>query len=223
MAIAVVHAASILDDTLIFTPRLKKRAGELLGFLTSLGPNAAGDGPDLSVSVALSDDGQTLPIPLARFLSAAEYELSVREPLSLVNIEALRGVRTQDAEWVWLFAGAFYVCDRKPATSEREEVVLQVKALHYQRSDRLKRLREQVANYEAIESHMAKEMERRPLPDDVKLLVWTRDGGVCVRCGASKDLHFDHIIPLSRGGGDQAGNIQLLCRTCNLAKSARLA
>lgn len=77
----------------------------------------------------------------------------------------------------------------------------------------MKPIREQVANFEAIESLSKKRNNRQPIPDDVKLVVWTRDGGVCVKCGASKALHFDHIIPLSRGGGDHAENIQLLCRS----------
>ena len=48
--------------------------------------------------------------------------------------------------------------------------------------------------------------------------VWERDGGRCVRCGSQQELQYDHIIPLSRGGADGAGNLQLLCATCARAK-----
>jgi hypothetical protein len=34
----------------------------------------------------------------------------------------------------------------------------------------------------------------------IKLEVWKRDNGQCVKCGSSDNLHFDHIIPYSRGG-----------------------
>lgn len=60
---------------------------------------------------------------------------------------------------------------------------------------------------------------RRLIPTQVKLEVWKRDGGKCVRCGATDDLHFDHIIPYSRGGTSlTADNIQLLCARHNIAK-----
>lgn len=53
-------------------------------------------------------------------------------------------------------------------------------------------------------------------------VVWDRDGGVCVHCGATEDLHFDHIVPVSRGGSGSPANVELLCRTCNLKKGAKL-
>ena len=105
---------------------------------------------------------------------------------------------------------------------EVEEVILRIKSLHFQQDESLRRLREEVANFEAVESNAKSRQARKLIPDDVKLLVWSRDGGACVKCGATTDLHFDHVIPLSRGGGDHAENIQLLCRTCNLSKSDRI-
>ena len=59
----------------------------------------------------------------------------------------------------------------------------------------------------------------RVIPTSVKLEVWKRDKGCCVKCGSSKNLHFDHIIPYSLGGSSKsAENIQLLCAKHNLAK-----
>ena len=36
---------------------------------------------------------------------------------------------------------------------------------------------------------------RRVIPTSVKLAIWGRDGGRCVICGATDDLHFDHGLP----------------------------
>jgi 5-methylcytosine-specific restriction endonuclease McrA len=64
---------------------------------------------------------------------------------------------------------------------------------------------------------------RRVIPTSVKLEVCKRDGGRCVKCGATDDLHFDHIIPWSKGGSSNtADNIQLLCGKHNLEKHDRI-
>ena len=64
---------------------------------------------------------------------------------------------------------------------------------------------------------------RRVIPTAVKVEVWNRDKGKCVQCGASDDLHFDHILPYGKGGTSlKADNIQLLCARHNLIKSDRL-
>ena len=59
----------------------------------------------------------------------------------------------------------------------------------------------------------------RIIPTSVKLEVWKRDKGKCVICGSTDNLHFDHIIPYSKGGSSLvAENIQLLCARHNLEK-----
>lgn len=44
----------------------------------------------------------------------------------------------------------------------------------------------------------------------------------CWKCGSTKNLSLDHIIPLSKGGNHSAGNIMTLCRSCNSSKSNKL-
>jgi 5-methylcytosine-specific restriction endonuclease McrA len=53
--------------------------------------------------------------------------------------------------------------------------------------------------------------------------IWKRDKGRCVICGSHDNLHFDHIIPYSKGGSSLvAENIQLLCARHNLAKKDKI-
>ena len=64
---------------------------------------------------------------------------------------------------------------------------------------------------------------RRIIPTAVKLAVWKRDGGKCVKCGASDELHFDHDLPWSKGGTSiTEENAQLLCARHNLEKRDRI-
>ena len=64
---------------------------------------------------------------------------------------------------------------------------------------------------------------RRIIPTEIKLEVWKRDSGKCVTCGATDELHFDHILPFSKGGTSiKAENVQLLCARHNLQKSDKI-
>lgn len=63
----------------------------------------------------------------------------------------------------------------------------------------------------------------RLIPTSIKLEVWRRDKGKCVQCGGADNLHFDHILPFSKGGTSiKVENIQLLCARHNLQKSAHI-
>ena len=64
--------------------------------------------------------------------------------------------------------------------------------------------------------------KREPISEDVRMFVWRRDGGKCTRCGSQENLHFDHIIPHSKGGSNTERNLQLLCESCNLTKSDKI-
>jgi 5-methylcytosine-specific restriction endonuclease McrA len=70
----------------------------------------------------------------------------------------------------------------------------------------------------------SREVKRsRIIPTHIKLEVWKRDQGRCVTCGATDELHFDHILPYSKGGTSLiTENIQLLCARHNLQKSAKI-
>lgn len=64
--------------------------------------------------------------------------------------------------------------------------------------------------------------KRPPIPKEVVDTVWNRDGGRCVYCGSTENLHLDHIIPFSKGGDTSVENLQLLCQKCNLQKSNKI-
>jgi hypothetical protein len=65
------------------------------------------------------------------------------------------------------------------------------------------------------------------ITDEVKRIVWKRDGGTCQECyteltpGVDRP-EYDHVIPWSLGGDGDVDNVQVLCKPCNARKGATL-
>lgn len=51
--------------------------------------------------------------------------------------------------------------------------------------------------------------------------VFKRDNYQCVYCGSRKELTLDHVIPKSRGGGNDWTNLVTSCSKCNVKKADR--
>jgi len=130
------------------------------------------------------------------------------EPVPLMNDPVTR--RT----W-WMFRDEFYWEDEGYEGREVRALLLERLTQKDRRVQRAVALMEQT---EALDSPA-----RAPIPDEVKVFVWNRDGGRCVRCGSNQRLEFDHVIPVSMGGANTARNLQLLCETCNRSKGAAIA
>lgn len=45
----------------------------------------------------------------------------------------------------------------------------------------------------------------------------------CANCARNDDLSIDHIIPIAAGGRSNRENLQVLCRSCNSKKGARIS
>ncbi len=83
--------------------------------------------------------------------------------------------------------------------------------------EKVRRQVEAPENMEKLEG-----VAREPIPESVRLFVWQRDKGQCVKCGSRERLEFDHIIPLAAGGGSSERNLQLLCEPCNRLRGSTI-
>lgn len=139
------------------------------------------------------------------FRALLEYQRQT--PVLIMSVVENKG------QW-WMFRDEFYWDDEGYTEEEIRALILDKIE---QREKKVKRVMARLGQNDISSSN-----SREVIPDDVKMFVWQRDGGRCVRCGSQQNLELDHIIPVSKGGSNTARNIQLLCEKCNRAKGSNL-
>lgn len=113
---------------------------------------------------------------------------------------------------IWVYNGLFRLLDAWQEESNARTVF----------KFKLELTEELTSNQQQVQCEVTLAHDRL-IPPTVKLAVWKRDKGQCVLCGSTDNLHFDHIIPYSKGGSSLvAENIQLLCARHNIAKKDKI-
>ena len=153
------------------------------------------DQPGYTPSGSLTENGQ--------FLRSAREAKQAHKPPRMVRVyEKLK-------KGIWSYNGEFLLTDAWPERDSARQVYKFKLEVQWEASSEVVR--------DAEFDH------NRIIPTDVKLAVFRRDKGKCVKCGAADGLHFDHVLAYSRGGSSVTlENIQLLCARHNLQKGARI-
>ena len=212
MAIKVTRVADIVGKEIIISDQRKYKPGDIAAILTNLLP--------------VSDPNTELQwkLELLVRVGAAMRRLLLDLPCLISKSDCLDSPLFLGDGKIIYFRHRLYIPERPPRNaSDHEEIALRVKKVVYDDEADLASLRSAVANLEAAVEFKKSGPKRDPIPEDVKLVVWARDGGACVRCGSKQNLHFDHIIPVSKGGGNSQENVQILCDHCNLQKSDKIS
>lgn len=156
------------------------------------------DQPELSPSGKLTENG--------KFHKAAQdYKKGLRPPEKVRVYEKIYG-------GIWSYNGVFHLVDSWQEFDGRRNV------FKYKLIGIIDE-----TTFSVVMTPLQGAERRRIIPTPVKLEVWKRDEGKCVVCGATDELHFDHIIPFSKGGTSlKADNVQLLCARHNLEKRDKI-
>jgi len=152
------------------------------------------DQPIANSSGTLTENG--------KFFQAAEnYKEGKRKP---AKIKVYRKIR----KGVWVDMGFYSLIDGFVSPDGKRNVFKFILEPNFEETDE---------NSEYIDL-----VHNRQIPGEVQREVYERDKGKCKICGSTDNLHFDHILPFSKGGSSKvASNIQLLCARHNLSKGAK--
>lgn len=169
------------------------------------------EGHDMAKNYSRNPKEQDQPekLPSGKLTQNGYFIKAVKEYKENKNKFELVKVYEKIFSGVWSLKGYFDLIDYKIVNDGKRNVFRYILKL----SDRKENI--------GIEN--IKLEHTRLIPSEVKREVWKRDQGKCVLCGDSKNLHFDHDLPFSRGGTSlSANNVRLLCITHNLQKSDKI-
>ncbi|MBU1299877.1 MAG: HNH endonuclease [Bacteroidetes bacterium] len=140
------------------------------------------------------------------------WQLSKSEPVILTLIRMALEIYSESYCHILLFQNCFYKITKEHTPEELKLLILEAAD-----KDRIKFERLKSKYYSR--SSMDIKLNRPRIFEEVRIAVWRRDEGKCVRCGSRENLEYDHIIPISQGGSNTVRNIELLCEKCNRTKS----
>ena len=136
------------------------------------------------------------------YQSAQQYNNGSRPAERVRVYEKLR-------DGIWAYNGVFHLVESWLEKDEKRQVY-KFRLLAVEEDD-------------VVTESLISSERRRIIPTEVKLAVWKRDSGKCTKCGATDELHFDHILPFAKGGTSlTAENVQLLCARHNIQKRDKI-
>jgi hypothetical protein len=154
------------------------------------------DQPECTPAGALTENGKV-------YQAALHYKSGCEPPKDVRVYEKVR-------QGIWSYNGVFHLVDAW-REHDGQRLVFKFKLAASESADC------------AQNPRASKKERRRIIPTAIKVEVWKRDGGKCVECGATDELHFDHDLPYSLGGTSvKPENVQLLCARHNLLKGVKI-
>ena len=170
------------------------------------------EGHDLAKNYSENSKEQDQPekLPSGKFTQNGYFIRAVKEYKENKNKLELVKVYEKIFPGVWSLKGYFNLIDYKIVHDGKRNVFRFILRLSENQNIN-------VTDKENIITHT------RLIPSEIKKEVWKRDKGRCVLCGETKNLHFDHDLPYSKGGTSlSVNNVRLLCMTHNLQKSDKI-
>lgn len=169
------------------------------------------EGHDLAKNYSENSKEQDQPEKLlsGKLTQNGYFIQAIREYKKKKNKPELVKVYEKIFPGVWSLKGYFDLIDYKIVHDGKRNVFRYILKL----SDRV----------ENSSTENKKLEHNRLIPSQIKREVWKRDQGKCVLCKETKNLHFDHDLPFSKGGTSlSVNNVRLLCMRHNLQKSDKI-
>jgi hypothetical protein len=167
------------------------------------------------------DGCYVFPLIVGKGSQAKSIELGLPESYSPSQNEPLHlspePNRTADGLWAYR---THMVMVKGGGLPSDENLLLRIKHTVLREEKIITRIRKEIEAFENLDKAVSARRER--IPESVRLFVWQRNEGKCVKYASRESLKFDHIIPLALGGSNTERNIQLLCERRNREKGKNL-